>query len=264
MIVNVETNDLWELYSGLNRICAQADEQCEKLFHKSAVYLERIDQEISASQQKISEKEVELAALMKEEDPPQSAIAKLRSEIAELNEHIQRLRRYAQQLEQCQSDLKNGQQVYNRSFQRGANTVNRYLTIVEGILGKKASSSSGPTGATATNNSAGRYGSMSFRGTTFRTDNSIFSVDQKDSKGRTNLTRMKKGLAPIGYDGMPVNLHHTTQTESGGIMEISGSKHQTHHGALHINYHSTPSGINRRTFNKLRKAYWKQRAKDFG
>lgn len=32
----------------------------------------------------------------------------------------------------------------------------------------------------------------------------------KDVMGRTNLDRMKKGLAPLGPDGKSINLHHTT------------------------------------------------------
>lgn len=35
-----------------------------------------------------------------------------------------------------------------------------------------------------------------------------------DTKGRTNLDRMKQGLSPIGADGQPMNYHHLTHHDS--------------------------------------------------
>lgn len=101
---------------------------------------------------------------------------------------------------------------------------------------------------------------ISFRGTTFYLDEKAFDFDQTDAAGQSNLQRMKKGLAPIGKDGMYVNLHHLIQQESGGIMELSGSVHKKEHGILHINPSYVPSGINRKAFAVLRKNYWKWRA----
>lgn len=101
---------------------------------------------------------------------------------------------------------------------------------------------------------------ISFRGNTFYLDENAFDFDQTDAVGQSNLQRMKKGLAPIGKDGMYVNLHHLIQQESGGIMELSGSVHKKEHGILHINPSYVPSGINRKAFAVLRKNYWKWRA----
>ncbi len=76
----------------------------------------------------------------------------------------------------------------------------------------------------------------------------------------TNLQRMASGRAPIGHDGMAVNLHHLTQRQSGAIAEVAGGMHQTYYGTLHINTGRLPSGIQRADFDKWRKNYWIMRA----
>lgn len=42
-----------------------------------------------------------------------------------------------------------------------------------------------------------------------------------DARGRTNLERMKKGLAPLGPHGKSINLHHTTQRNTSSIAEVT-------------------------------------------
>ncbi|MDC0934976.1 HNH/ENDO VII family nuclease [Pirellulales bacterium] len=85
-----------------------------------------------------------------------------------------------------------------------------------------------------------------------------------DSRGRSNLERMKKGLAPLGPDGKSINLHHTIQTQGGAIAEVSQTFHQQNSKIIHINPNSTPSGIDRGLFDKWKRDYWKDRANDFG
>ncbi|WP_368292712.1 HNH/ENDO VII family nuclease [Dehalobacter sp. TBBPA1] len=53
--------------------------------------------------------------------------------------------------------------------------------------------------------------------------NDIIDPNLVDARGRTNLQRMDKGLAPIGSDGNPVNLHHMLQTNDGSIAEVTQS-----------------------------------------
>ena len=84
-----------------------------------------------------------------------------------------------------------------------------------------------------------------------------------DGRGRTNLQRMKKGLAPLGPDGKSINLHHMTQKQDGAIAEMTQTFHKKNSSVIHINPSSIPSGINRNTFNKWRSDYWKDRANDF-
>ncbi|MBY6062825.1 HNH/ENDO VII family nuclease [Pseudidiomarina sediminum] len=90
-------------------------------------------------------------------------------------------------------------------------------------------------------------------------------IDPKliDGRGRTNLQRMQKGLAPIGPDGKSMNLHHMTQRQQGSIAEMTQSFHEGNHNTIHINPSSIPSGINRTEFNNWRSYYWKNRASDF-
>ena len=75
-----------------------------------------------------------------------------------------------------------------------------------------------------------------------------------------NLERMERGLAPVGRDGLYINLHHSVQTEDGPIWELSQSKHKKWHRALHVNTNTIPSGINRSAFGLLKKDYWRYRA----
>ena len=91
----------------------------------------------------------------------------------------------------------------------------------------------------------------------------IINPHMKDARGRTNYVRMKQGLAPIGPDGKSINLHHTTQRNESSIVEVTQTFHQDNSAIIHINPNTISSGINRREFNKWRKDYWKNRAKDF-
>ena len=84
-----------------------------------------------------------------------------------------------------------------------------------------------------------------------------------DSLGRSNLQRMEQGLAPLGPDGKPINLHHLLQTNDSPIAELSQTFHQKYSRIIHINDNSTPSGIDRRAFDIWRKNYWETRANDF-
>ncbi|NRG46588.1 hypothetical protein HRF87_17695 [Bacillus sp. CRN 9] len=63
----------------------------------------------------------------------------------------------------------------------------------------------------------------------------IIDPNMKDPMGRTNLDRMKKGLAPLGPDGKSINLHHTTQRNSSSIAEVTQTFHQKNSAVIHIN-----------------------------
>jgi hypothetical protein len=91
----------------------------------------------------------------------------------------------------------------------------------------------------------------------------IINPNMKDAMGRTNLERMKKGLAPLGPDGKSINLHHTTQRNTSSIAEVTQTFHKENSAIIHINPNTIPSGINRKEFNKWRTDYWKNRANDF-
>ena len=80
---------------------------------------------------------------------------------------------------------------------------------------------------------------------------------------RTNAQRMQKGLAPIGNDGKPVNIHHIDQTDAGPVIEMLATYHQQNYSSLHQNTGQTPSLINRSQFNSWRKSYWKFRSEVF-
>ncbi|MFK8400298.1 hemagglutinin repeat-containing protein [Pseudomonas sp. BGr12] len=80
----------------------------------------------------------------------------------------------------------------------------------------------------------------------------------------TNIERMASGRAPIGVDGKSVNLHHTTQTQTGPIAEMTQTFHQQNSSVIHINPNTIPSGIDRAAFDKWKAQYWEQRAAGYG
>jgi RHS repeat-associated protein len=102
-----------------------------------------------------------------------------------------------------------------------------------------------------------------FKGKTVHQRDDLIDASKVDDLGRTNLQRMKEGLAPLGPDGKSVNLHHLIQTNNSAVAEVSASLHQKFYKILHINTGQLPSNIDRAAFDKWRKEYWMQRAKDF-
>jgi len=105
--------------------------------------------------------------------------------------------------------------------------------------------------------------STTFKGNKVYQRNDLIDPKKVDARGRTNLERMQKGLAPIGPDGKSINLHHMTQSQGGAIAEMTQTFHQANSKVIHINPNSIPSGIDRGAFNKWRADYWKSRANDF-
>ena len=111
---------------------------------------------------------------------------------------------------------------------------------------------------------AGEVGkSVEFNGKTITQNNELFDPNAVDTKGRTNIQRMEKGLAPIGRDGQSVNIHHIDQTNTSPLEEILESTHQQNNSVLHQNTGQSPSLIDRNPFNKWRNDYWKWRSTDF-
>jgi hypothetical protein len=103
----------------------------------------------------------------------------------------------------------------------------------------------------------------------------------------TNLERMASGRAPIGNDGLSVQLHHLTQTERNGLTgtrgslaEISTSFHQKHTSVLHMQTARNPNNpkqtlprypsfrrendgsasAQHREFSEYQSEYWRLRA----
>ena len=91
---------------------------------------------------------------------------------------------------------------------------------------------------------------------------------------------MQAGNAPIGNDGLEINLHYLTQNEPGPMAEILSSYHSQNDRTLHMYsngwdkswlgsdgvrrlYNSAPPSMNRGPFNTWKRAYWKTRALDF-
>jgi hypothetical protein len=103
---------------------------------------------------------------------------------------------------------------------------------------------------------------IKFAGNDFIKRDELFYPKKTDGAGRSNVERMREGLAPLGKDGNPINLHHMKQQNNGIIVEASHTEHKDNSGSWHR--YSRISEIDREKFNyRTRPAYWKERSKDF-
>lgn len=70
----------------------------------------------------------------------------------------------------------------------------------------------------------------------------------------------KRGNAPIGTDDKPIELHHRNQTNEGPIDEMSMTDHRggDNFKKNHPNTGGSPSLIDRKAFNKLKKSHWRK------
>jgi hypothetical protein len=104
---------------------------------------------------------------------------------------------------------------------------------------------------------------INFSGQNFIRRDELFDPKFLDATGRTNVDRMRQGLAPIGKDKNPINLHHMKQQNNGNIAEVSHTEHKQYSNILHRYAGKNESEINRAAFDKIRSTYWKDRAKEF-
>nr|WP_081440016.1 HNH/ENDO VII family nuclease [Pectobacterium parmentieri] len=108
----------------------------------------------------------------------------------------------------------------------------------------------------------------------------LFDPHAVDPDGMANIQRMQNGNAPLGHDGLEINLHHLTQDESGPMPEVSSTFHSQNDRTLYMysnqwdktwvgpdgvrrTYNSAPPSMNRGPFNRWKKTYWKTRSLDF-
>ena len=70
----------------------------------------------------------------------------------------------------------------------------------------------------------------------------------------------KRGNAPIGDDGHPVELHHRNQTPDGPIDEMTRTNHRGkgNYKKNHPNTGQEPTKIDRNEFNKLKRKHWEK------
>jgi len=85
-----------------------------------------------------------------------------------------------------------------------------------------------------------------------------------DGKGRTNLERMEKGLAPLDENGRPYNLHHIGQKADSPLAELKDNVHKENDAILHdktqkTEIHNEKSEVN---WDKERSDHWKARAEE--
>lgn len=91
-------------------------------------------------------------------------------------------------------------------------------------------------------------------------DNRI-DLNFKDAKGKTNLERMEKGLAPWDEDGRPYNLHHIGQKVDSPLAELKDNIHKQNDSILHDKNITTEVHDGNINWDKERANHWKKRAK---
>ena len=91
--------------------------------------------------------------------------------------------------------------------------------------------------------------------------NNDINLNFKDVKGRTNLDRMKKGLAPLDEDGRPYNLHHIGQKADSPLAELKDNVHKKNDAVLHDKNIPTEVHGGDINWDRERSNHWKARAK---
>ena len=259
-ILKSNPEEIWKYYVNLNKNLGYIKETVqeiqrtirsldERLDKKSRILLERMDEHEKRKQ--ILLKELLQCGEDKERGRIQGEIDKIEKELHNFHDIECELIRAKRRLPDMERSLVSSRDSCSRTFSSAKRVIGAYLRLIEeheAIEGFQECE-----GGFGDNVSA-----MQYRGTTFYSTGNTFEASAE------NIARMQAGHAPIGYDGKTVELHHLIQSESGSIVEISGSMHKSNHGPLHINTRDIPTGIDRSSFNVLRSAYWKRRAKTFG
>lgn len=259
--VHADSGELWNYYVTVSNIQAMADKECEDISNLLKYLYTRMEEAMQTGMKDMEIKESELAGEKRKEFPDKRRIRQLEQEIDTIQFNMAEIRNYKFRMQEYAAMVEKGKKEYHSSVSRGRRFLNNYLKLIEDNFYEEFSNDYSEEKRNASNN--GFY-TMNFRGITFYCNDSVIDLKKTDAKGRSNLQRMEKGLAPIGADGLPVNLHHMLQSENGSIIELSETTHKTNYHALHINSGSDiPSGINRMAFGVLKKAFWQRRAQIF-
>ncbi|MFL9925039.1 HNH/ENDO VII family nuclease [Herbaspirillum lusitanum] len=84
--------------------------------------------------------------------------------------------------------------------------------------------------------------------------------DAKDDRGRTNVERMQKGLAPLDSKGEPLQLHHIGQENTAPLAELTRDEHCRNGNDSILHDKKRESTIDRMEFGDERAAHWQARA----
>ena len=90
----------------------------------------------------------------------------------------------------------------------------------------------------------------------------VRDIDLKtiDSKGLSNLERMKRGLAPLDSNAQPYELHHLGQHSDSTLTILTREEHRL--GDMKKFWHNDQiSEINRPEFQKIKSEFWKEFAR---
>lgn len=86
--------------------------------------------------------------------------------------------------------------------------------------------------------------------------------EKKDEFGRTNLERMKQGLAPLDENGNSYELHHIGQKTDSPLAELTREEHRGTDNDMVLHDKTQDSAIDRYAFREERQKYWQERAKN--
>ena len=260
-VIKGSTAGLWTLYREIGNAQNYWIEDFDHT-RKTLISLRNRLQEVkNRVNQMIAEYEQMLAELQESLSPEnQSQIAAFQKMIQQLEEHKTEICHSMASCEEYLIRLDKQEEKNKIVYRQAKQRVNQYLLFLEIVLAADQMERSDQEILVGTS----KYRSMYFRGIQFYCNDDEIDIHLVDKKGRTNLQRMQEGKAPIGRDGRSINLHHMQQSDRyGSIIELSETTHQKGHKPLHVNTHDIPSGINRETFEVLKKAYWRTRAKMF-
>ena len=226
---------LWDLYSVISDARAEVSEGCQDMERTLEVLGDRIKKaqkaavstredlnsqlkEIGRKKSIAEEEERSTRGLEAEEDEIRTQLKALDEKETALQTNRKETARYQEQFAAKKKECVN-------ALRTGARKVNEYIKILERLLLEEDFKQyQASAGGSVPGDHGGQYRSMSFRGITFYCNDNEVDPQKTDGRGRTNLARMAQGLAPVGSDGLPVNLHHMQQSATGTVMELSATR----------------------------------------
>lgn len=255
--IKADSGKIWDYYMILANVKADGDSECEDMIKNLKKIIQQIDYDSQGCEREIFEMKREIEQEQKKKHPNRIKISQCKMQINDLKQHILMMRGKQSTAAAYITEIKLGQQKYSHALGCGMQYVSSFLSVLDSVLGRTGWKSISDAGSEHVGGNLGKSGmyTMEFRGHVVYCNDVTFPITEK------NLQLMEQGNAPIGYDGLAVNLHHVLQSDSGNLMELTQTIHKQYDKQLHINKGSgIPSGINRSSFGVMKRAYWKKRA----
>lgn len=244
-VVRADPAELWGLYCVISDMNQEIAEQCQNDLRTLESLKEQLEEKGKRTEREIAALEGALTQLKNKmsraeelgmaSHQMEEVETAIKGRIESLEAQLTDIEIYLKKSDSFRSQMEAEKKQCILKLRKSSRKVNRYAQFLEALLFEQDYAVYHDfSGEMTGGNHKSGFHKMEFRGTIFCCTEEI-DPNTADSKGRTNLQRMQKGLAPIGPDGLPMKLSYTRRPGTGAVMDSA----QT---AFHV----------------LKSAYWKR------